>query len=68
MTTRVDKHYPSMTAQDFFFIADVLAGITAERPSKNVIVAAFAEALAHTNNQFRPDLFRSACNRQATNN
>jgi hypothetical protein len=64
MTTRTDKHYPSMTAQDFFFIADVLASITADRPSKGVVVAAFAGALAHTNPNFRHDLFVGACNRK----
>jgi hypothetical protein len=64
MTTKAGKHYPSMTAQDFFFIADVLASITAERPAKKVVVEAFAEALAHTNPTFRHDLFAGACNRK----
>jgi hypothetical protein len=51
-----------MTARDFQLIADVLASIEAERPVKETVIAAFAEELAHTNPNFRPDRFRDACN------
>lgn len=58
---RVSKHYPSMTARDFFLIADVLRSIDAERPSKKVVVAAFIRELQHTNPNFNPSMFEKAC-------
>ena len=58
---RVSKHYPSMTARDFWLIADVLRSITAERPSMNVVVERFADELEHTNQTFNRDMFIKAC-------
>ncbi len=55
-----NKHYPSMTAQDFFLIADVVRGL-ADRPSRQVVAKSFAEELQHTNPNFKRDLFLAAC-------
>ncbi len=60
-TRRVGKHYPSMTARDFSLIADVLARIEADRPSKMVVAKGFADELAHTNDNFNRSRFIEAC-------
>lgn len=60
---KVNKHYPPMSAQHFFYIADVLASIEAERPSKKLVVDRFTERLALTNPNFKAEFFREACNR-----
>ena len=63
MTRRVQAHIPPMSAQHFFFIAETMATIEAERPSKNVVVEALADRLALTNPNFKRDFFIEACNR-----
>jgi hypothetical protein len=63
-TAKVNKHVPPMTAQDFFYIADVLASIKADRPAKKVVIEAFADALEPTNPNFKRDYFVAACNRE----
>ena len=55
-------HVPPMSAQHFFYVADVMAKITAERPSKNVVVEALADAFEATNPNFQREFFVAACN------
>ena len=65
---KVNRHVPPMSAQHFFFIADVLASIETERPSKKVIVERMANQLALTNPNFRRDFFIEACFRSKETN
>jgi len=57
---KASKHYPSMTARDFWLIADVI-GRLSNQPSKRIIIAEFSKELAHTNPNFNPDVFEKAC-------
>ena len=55
-----NKHYPPMTAQHFWFIADVVRNLS-DRPSRKAVAAAFADELQHTNPNFRREFFLDAC-------
>jgi hypothetical protein len=57
----IDKkntHVPPMTAQHFFYIARTIQQFV-DRPSKKVVIEAFADRLEATNPNFRRDLFVS---------
>ena len=60
-TRKVDRHWPSWSAQDHNAIARTIAGFNANRPSIETITEAFADLCEHTHPYFNRELFIEVC-------